>query len=209
MAIQKTGSLFIISAPSGAGKTSLVKALVAKLHNLSVSTSYTTRKPRSGEKDGHDYFFVEKEKFKAMINHNAFLEYARVFDNYYGTSRQSIDDKLQQGQNIILEIDWQGARQVKSVLRNAVGIFILPPNYNALHERLLSRHDDTQTINFRMKQAKDEISHYKEYDYIIVNDDFDMAFKELMAIVTTTNLGACQQSTYYESFVAEIMAHQD
>ncbi|MEQ8427455.1 MAG: guanylate kinase [Gammaproteobacteria bacterium] len=206
----KKGSLFIISAPSGAGKTSLVKALLERFPDLSVSVSHTTRKPRTGEVDGKDYYFVDEPQFRAMINDNQFLEYARVFDNYYGTSRQQIEEDLKSGTNIILEIDWQGARQIKSLLRSAVGIFVLPPDYDALRERLANRHtDDSETVENRMQQAREEISHYKEYDYVVINDDFDDAVNELAAIVTATNLGSCRQSAYYDDFVGQMMAHED
>lgn len=209
MAKHKIGSLFIISAPSGAGKTSLIKQLLTRLDNLVVSTSHTTRAPRDGEENGKDYFFIDEDKFKSMINNNEFLEYARVFDHYYGTSKQSIEADLKAGTNIILEIDWQGARQIKSLLRGTVSIFVLPPDYDSLRERLIGRDgDDTKTVNLRMEQATNEISHYKEYDYIVINDDFDQAVTELYSIVTSTNLGSCRQSAYFEQFVAEIMAQQ-
>lgn len=206
----KRGSLFIISAPSGAGKTSLVKALLDRCDDLSVSVSHTTRTPRAGEVEGKDYFFVDEPQFKAMINDNQFLEYARVFDNYYGTSRQHIEEDLKSGNNIILEIDWQGARQIKSLLRSAVGIFVLPPDYEVLRERLDNRHtDDSETVEYRMQLAREEISHYKEYDYVVINDDFDDAVSELAAIVTATNLGSCRQSAYYDDLVVQMMAHKD
>ena len=206
----KKGSLFIISAPSGAGKTSLVKALLQRCDDLSVSISHTTRAPRAGEVDGKDYYFVDEPQFRKMINDNQFLEYARVFDNYYGTSRQRIEEDLKSGHNIILEIDWQGARQVKSLLRSAVGIFVLPPGYDVLRERLDNRDtDNSETVEYRMQQAREEISHYKEYDYVVINDDFDDAVSELTAIITATNLGSCRQSAYYEEFVGQMMAHAD
>lgn len=209
MTEHKTGSLFIISAPSGAGKTSLIKQLITKLDNLIVSTSHTTRAPREGEENGKDYFFIDEDKFKSMINNNEFLEYAKVFDHYYGTSKQSIETDLKAGTDIILEIDWQGARQIKSLLRGTVSIFVLPPDYQSLRERLIGRDGDgTDTVNLRMQQATNEISHYKEYDYIVINDEFDHAVMELHSIITSTNLGSCRQSAYFELFVEEIMAQQ-
>ncbi len=206
----KTGSLFIISAPSGAGKTSLVKALLERFDDLSVSVSHTTRSARDGEVDGKDYHFVDEDRFRDMIDNNQFLEYARVFNNYYGTSRQHIEEDLKKGKNIILEIDWQGARQIKSLMRSSVGIFVLPPGYDVLHERLTSRHtDDDDTVEYRMQQAREEISHYKEYEYVVVNDNFNLAVDELAAIITSTNLGSCRQSAFYDDFVAQIMAQDD
>ncbi|MEM7027146.1 MAG: guanylate kinase [Pseudomonadota bacterium] len=205
----KTGSLFIISAPSGAGKTSLVKELLTRIEHLTVSTSHTTRAARQGEENGKDYFFVDEQKFKSMINDNEFLEYAYVFNHYYGTAKQSIEVDLKEGKNIILEIDWQGARQIKSLLRSAVSIFVLPPDYHSLQERLHGRHgNDKDIVDSRMQMATEEMSHFKEYDYIVINDDFDEAVDELQSIIHATNLGCCRQSEFYEQFVAEIMAQQ-
>ena len=206
----KSGTLFIISAPSGAGKTSLVKALIEQTENLDVSISHTTRQPRNDEKNGEAYYFINEDEFKNLINQNRFLEYAKVFDHYYGTSRDWVEQELTSGKNFILEIDWQGARQVSSQLRNCVSIFILPPNYHSLRERLVNRHnDEPETIDFRMNAAKEEISHYKEYDYIIINDTFEQALAEIKAVITATNLGTCRQSTFYDEFVSYIMAQDD
>ena len=205
--INKKGTLFIIAAPSGAGKTSLIRALVEDIHNIDVSISYTTRKPRHDEKDGEAYYFIDEEKFKQLINENFFLEYAKVFNHYYGTPREWVEKELETGRNFILEIDWQGARQVKSLLRGSVSIFILPPDYDSLRKRLINRQgDELETIDYRMKAAKEEISHYKEYDYIIINDAFEKAINEIKAIITATNLGSCRQSAYYDDFVSNIMA---
>lgn len=206
----KSGTLFIIAAPSGAGKTSLVTALIEQTENLLVSISHTTRRPRPGEVNGQAYHFVSEDKFQELLQQNRFLEYARVFNNYYGTSREWVERTLAQGKNIILEIDWQGARQVSSVLRNSVSIFILPPDYNSLRERLIRRQNDAAvTIEFRMNAACEEISHYNEFDYIVINDDFDRTLAELKAVITATNLGKCRQAAYYDTFVERIMAQTD
>ncbi len=178
------GTLFVISAPSGAGKTSLVKALLEQTENIGVSVSHTTRAMREGEQDGIDYNFINKETFVAMVEQSAFLEHAQVFDNFYGTSIANIEDKLKQGEDVILEIDWQGAAQVRKQLPYAVNIFILPPSQAALEERLRGRGQDSDEIILRrMRDAKSETSHYSEYDYLVVNDDFDKALIELQSIV--------------------------
>ncbi len=206
----KSGTLFIIAAPSGAGKTSLVKAISGKTYNTDISISHTTRKPRHDEKDGEAYHFIDEAEFKNMVKQNRFLEYANVFGNYYGTSREWVKQELALSKNIILEIDWQGAQQVKSQLRNSVGIFILPPDYHTLRDRLVGRqNDDPETIDRRMNAAREEMSHYKEFDYIVINDDFDQAVSELDAIITATNLGSCRQSAFYDDFVNKIIVEDD
>lgn len=177
------GDLYIISAPSGAGKTSLVAALMAKDDKIKVSISHTTRKMRPGEVDGENYFFVDKATFTEMIEQDAFLEYAEVFGNYYGTSAKTVHDMRQAGLDVILEIDWQGARQVKSIFPDAIGVFILPPSLETLTNRLRNRGQDSEeTINRRMQEAVSEMSHYDEYEYIIINKDFELALSELQAI---------------------------
>lgn len=207
---KKSGTLFIIAAPSGAGKTSLVNALVDQTENLYVSVSHTTRKPRKDENNGEAYHFVDETTFKSLVNKGRFLEYATVFENFYGTSRDWVEKELGVGKNIILEIDWQGARQVSSQLRNSVSIFILPPDYETLRERLVNRqNDDEKTIKHRMDAAHEEISHYKEFDYIVINDDFEQALTEIKAIVIATNQGKCRQSAYFDEFVDQIMAQHD
>lgn len=207
---KKSGTLFIIAAPSGAGKSSLVKALGEQIDNIDVSVSYTTRNSRHDEKEGEAYYFIDENEFKNLIKQNRLLEYANVFDNYYGTSRDWVEAELASGKNIILEIDWQGARQVSSQLRNSVAIFILPPNYNSLRDRLLNRHsDEMETIELRMDAAREEISHYKEFDYIVINDNFEQALAEIKAIITATNLGKCRQSDYFDNFVEQIMAQEE
>ena len=177
-------NLFIIAAPSGCGKTSLVKALMERSKNLSVSVSYTTRKSRKGEVNGENYHFVSKATFAQMITNNDFVEYAEVFGNMYGTARSSINEKLNANIDIILEIDWQGARQVRKNLPDTVSIFILPPSKDALLERLKNRgQDDDETISKRMENAEREMSHYEEFDYIIINEQFDSALSDLMNII--------------------------
>lgn len=178
------GTLFIFSAPSGAGKTSLVKKLVEQTSHIGVSVSHTTRAPRAGEVDGKDYHFVDVERFRTMIGEGAFLEHAQVFDNYYGTSQAWVEAELARGQDIILEIDWQGAAQVRRLIPETVSVFIAPPSIAALRERLLGRGlDDMQIVERRMLDAKNEMSHYGEFDYLIINDNFENALEELRSIV--------------------------
>lgn len=178
------GTLYIVSAPSGAGKTSLVRALLERLDGIQVSVSHTTRQMRPGEVDGINYHFVDIATFERMVERGDFFEHARVFDNYYGTSRPAVQKLLDAGQDVILEIDWQGARQVRGQFSDAVSIFILPPSREALRERLSSRGtDDSATIDRRMRDATSEMSHLNEYDHIIINDDFNEAAAGLEAIV--------------------------
>jgi len=178
------GNLYVVSAPSGAGKTSLLKALVAQMDNVETSVSHTTRPKRPGEVEGKDYHFVSVDEFKQLIQQQAFFEYAEVFDNFYGTSKASVAAQRQQGIDVILEIDWQGARQIREQLPECVSIFILPPSKQELERRLTGRgQDDAQVIARRMSAAQDEMSHYDEYDYLIINDDFEQALNELKSIL--------------------------
>lgn len=180
----ETGNLFVVAAPSGAGKTSLVKALVATKPNIEVAVSHTTRPKRPDEVDGVNYFFVPENEFKQMAEKHEFAEWAAVFGSYYGTSKQEVDRILGIGRHLVLEIDWQGAAQIRSELPSASTIFILPPSLFALRERLTNRaQDDEQTVQERMDAAIDEISHYIEFDYLIVNDDFDDALNDLIELV--------------------------
>ena len=177
-------NIFIIAAPSGCGKTSLVKALIENSDNLSVSVSHTTRKARKGEIDGENYHFISKETFEKMINNKEFVEYAEVFGNMYGTTKKNIKEKLDSNIDIILEIDWQGARQVRQNISNVVSIFILPPSKKALLERLTTRGQDNQiTISKRMQNSEREMSHFNEFGYLIINDQFDSALNNLKAII--------------------------
>ena len=177
-------NLFIIAAPSGCGKTSLVEALIKKTKNLCVSVSHTTRPPRPDEVNGINYYFVSINEFEEMIKNNAFVEHATVFDNHYGSSTKLIREKLDEGVDVILEIDWQGARQVKENMPNAISIFILPPSNEALLDRLKQRaQDDEITINRRMSEAQNQMKHFNEFDYLIINDDFNSALNDLNLII--------------------------
>ena len=194
------GNLFILSAPSGAGKSSLIKALlnkdsVASARAMQVSVSHTTRAPRPGENDGEHYHFVSVNEFKKQISQNAFYEYAEVFGNYYGTSEAAIDAQLAQGIDVFLDIDWQGAQQVRMKKPSVTTIFISPPSKEELENRLRGRGQDSEeVIASRMEQAQAECSHYNEFDYIVVNDDFDQALFDLTTIVLNQRL-KCRQQT--------------
>ena len=180
-----TGTLFIISAPSGAGKTSLVSQLLERMDNIKASISHTTRDRRPGEEDGVNYHFVSQQEFVSMLEQNAFLEHAEVFGNYYGTSEQWVKETLAAGEDVILEIDWQGAAQVRQLFDDSTSIFILPPSKQALRQRLDSRgQDDSAVIEKRIAAATEEMSHYIEADYVVINDDFEVALNQLMAIVS-------------------------
>ncbi len=183
------GQLIIISAPSGTGKTSLVNALVKSVDDIRVSVSHTTRAPRPGERDGVDYNFVDVAAFEAMIDRHQFLEYARVFDNYYGTSREWLQEQLSAETDVVLEIDWQGAAQVRVATPGTISIFILPPSLEELRNRLESRgQDSAEVIERRLAEAEEEISHVREYDYVVTNDEFDRALADLTAIVRCNRL---------------------
>lgn len=181
------GTLFIVSAPSGAGKSSLIKAFLDRFNNddlVRLSVSHTTRAPRVGEIDGISYNFVSKDLFEELIHKDAFYEYANVFNNYYGTSREIVENWLNEGKDVLLDIDWQGARNIRAKTPNTKSIFIIPPSLEDLEARLRNRGQDSEEVIInRMKLAKREISHYKEYDYIIFNDDFETALMEFRSIV--------------------------
>ena len=181
----RRGLMVVLSSPSGAGKTTLTRKLLASHSDMSMSVSATTRKPRPGEVDGHDYYFVSKDKFSEMIENEDFLEHAKVFDNYYGTPRAPVEDALMDGRDVIFDIDWQGAQQLEqAAVEDLVKIFILPPDMRALESRLRTRAQDSDdVIAKRMSKSESEISHWSEYDYIIVNEDIDTALAELEAIV--------------------------
>ncbi len=201
------GTLYTISAPSGAGKTSLVNALVAQCPDIVASISYTTRSPRPGEQNGVNYHFVDTEQFIAMVNHGDFLEHARVFDNYYGTSKTWVQETLRHGQDVILEIDWQGALQIRRLLPESRGIFILPPSRAALRERLTRRgQDDQAIIAKRVAQAQEEMSHYVEADYLILNTDFDVALRELQAVIISHRLRLDAQQQRHSAIFRELLS---
>ena len=188
------GILFIVSAPSGAGKTSLVKSLLTRDPGLSLSVSCTTRPPREGEEDGVHYHFLDQARFRRAMGEGAFLEYAEVFGNQYGTREADVRACLSAGRDLILEIDWQGARQVRERFPATVGIFVLPPTIDELERRLRGRGTDSDTvIARRMTQARDEMAHYAEYDYLVVNDRFETALDALAAITTAERLRLARQ----------------
>ncbi|ARS54437.1 guanylate kinase [Kushneria konosiri] len=201
------GTLYIVSAPSGAGKTSLVRELIAATSQLGVSVSHTTRQRRAGETDGINYHFVDEPTFEAMIQRNEFFEHAWVFDRHYGTSRLEVEKRLTLGEDVILEIDWQGARQVRAQMPQAVSIFILPPSREALRERLSNRgQDDAATIDRRMRDAVSEMSHFDEYDYLIINDDFATAVNELRGLISAERLRMARVQAANQSLIGELLS---
>ena len=178
------GQFFIISAPSGAGKTTLAKRLISEMENTVLAISHTTRHVRPGERDGVDYFFVDRKQFESMIAAGEFLEYAEVFGNLYGTSKGEVNRLLQEGKNVLLDIDWQGARKVRQQIPSVKSIFVLPPSREELEKRLRARGQDSDVvISNRMREAEDEMSHHGEYNYVVVNDDLDCALEDLKSIV--------------------------
>ena len=201
------GTLFIVSAPSGAGKTSLVRELIESLDGIRVSVSHTTRAQRRGEVDGVNYHFVSIAEFEAMISRGEFFEYAQVFDNFYGTSRSAVEALLKAGQDVILEIDWQGAQQVREQVPDSVSIFILPPSCDELERRLANRGTDAHaTIARRMRDAVSEMSHYDEYDYLVINDDFTTALRELQSLVIAQRLSLARQQDSHGPLLTALLS---
>ncbi|WP_338165854.1 guanylate kinase [Vibrio sp. 10N] len=203
------GTLYIVSAPSGAGKSSLISAMLEKnpTYAMKVSVSHTTRGMRPGEEDGVHYHFVEKSEFESLIEQGAFLEYAEVFGNYYGTSRLWIEETLDKGIDVFLDIDWQGARQIREQMPQAKSVFILPPSNSELERRLNVRGQDSdEVIAKRMSEAKSEMSHYNEYDYVIVNDDFDGALVDFKAILRAERLKQDKQAVKYKGMLDALLA---
>lgn len=201
----RSSCLFTVSAPSGAGKTSLVKALLEKRPDVTACVSHATRDKRPGEVDGEDYHFVGIDAFEKLVAEDAFLEYAQVFDNYYGTSQQAVELLLQQGKHVILEIDWQGARQVKKKLPDTVSVFILPPSRETLRQRLTDRATDNVTvIERRMAEADREMSHYSDADFLIINDEFEQALYDLDSVVHSQGLTLSRQRLKYPDLIASI-----
>lgn len=200
------GTLFIVSAPSGAGKTSLVRAVIEQDASYALSISYTTRPSRPGERDGVDYHFVGRDEFVAMLDAGAFLEHAEVFGNYYGTARAEVAAQLERGSDVIVEIDWQGAQQIRRSFPGSVGIFILPPSRAILRERLQARkQDDGNVIERRMQAAADEISHYSEYDFVVINDRFEAALADLRAIMRAARLRLPVQAKRNQDLLLDLL----
>ncbi|MCD4864319.1 guanylate kinase [Pseudomonas sp. SORGH_AS 211] len=200
------GTLYIVSAPSGAGKTSLVKALLDALPDIRLSVSHTTRAMRPGETDGVNYHFVDCATFTNLLEHGDFLEHAEVFGNYYGTSQAALERDLAEGHDLILEIDWQGAQQVRRKLPHAQSIFILPPSQAALRQRLDNRgQDSAEIIERRMREAVSEMSHYVEYDYLIINDDFASALEDLKSIFRTRQLRLDRQQRRHDDLLVDLL----
>ena len=203
------GQLFVISAPSGAGKTSLVAATIARVSDLTVSVSHTTRSPRPGEVDGRDYHFVDQSEFDALIASQALFEHAQVFANFYGTSKEAIESQLASGIDVILEIDWQGASQVRMMAPDAVSIFILPPTRDALRERLIGRQqDDSTIIDARMAEADETIEQAPHFDYWVINDDFEMALGQLKSIIISHRQRRPQIQAKHPNFLEKLLGHQ-
>ncbi|MEP7242893.1 MAG: guanylate kinase [Gammaproteobacteria bacterium] len=203
---RERGRLFVIAAPSGAGKTSLVKALLDRKPELRVSISHTTRAKRPKEEHGREYHFVTVPEFRELIERGEFLEHAQVFDNYYGTGRQPVEEQLAQGRNLILEIDWQGAQQVRQALPAASTVFILPPSRRALEERLRNRQTDSDdVIARRLRDAVGDMSHWNEFDYVVVNDDFERAVTDLGSIVDGRGQGLLRNRKSLTPLLSELL----
>jgi guanylate kinase len=200
MAIEKKGMLFVLSSPSGTGKTTLTKKLAENNKQFSISISHTTRKPRPNEINGKDYHFVSKEKFKNSIKEKNFYEYANIFDNYYGTLKNIVDELLSQGKDVLFDIDWQGTQQLKKINKlSLVTIFVLPPNIEILKNRLLNRHKGQEKlIEKRMNKFNEEVSHWNEYNYVVVNDDLNKCYDKILSIMMSEKKGLSQKQNLGE-----------
>ena len=202
-----TGTLYIVSAPSGAGKTSLVRQLIGQVSDLVLSVSHTTRENRNGESDGIDYHFISTGAFVEMINNAEFLEHAQVFGHYYGTSEAWVKNQLKTGLDVILEIDWQGVTQVRRLMPEACSIFILPPSRAILEERLRNRgRDSDEVIAQRLAEAKEEMSHYSEANYLIINDDFDAALAQLKSVLMANRTKIGPQAESHSKIISELLS---
>ncbi len=205
--VERRGKLFVIAAPSGAGKTSLVKALLERMPELHVSTSHTTRNKRPTEIAGREYYFITVPEFERLVEQGEFLEHARVFDNYYGTARRPVEEQLARGNDVVLEIDWQGARQVREGMPDCRSIFILPPSRRALEDRLRNRATDSnEVIERRLRDAVGDMSHWREFDYVVVNDEFEHALRDLMRIVAGDGEDLRAGRPELEPFLRELLA---
>ena len=200
MAINKKGMMFVLSSPSGVGKTTLTKKLAENNSQFSISISHTTRKPRSNEIDGKDYHFLTLKKFEDLIKRNDFYEFANIFDNYYGTHKETVTKLLSEGKDVLFDIDWQGTQQLKKIKNlNIVTIFILPPNIKALRDRLLNRHKgEEKLIKQRMNKFNEEISHWNEYNYVVINDDLNACYERIKNIIEFEKKGKRQNQNYAE-----------
>ncbi len=204
------GTLFIVAAPSGAGKSSLVNAVLARDPNIALSISFTSRPPRPGERHAEHYHFVEAAEFERMVDAGDFFEHARVHGDWKGTARQSVEPQLASGKDVLLEIDWQGARQVRSRVPGAVSVFILPPSRDALEQRMRARGQDSEAvITQRLAAARDEMSHYGEFDYVIVNENFAVAVEEMCAIFTASRLRREAQVARHGKLITTLLANGD
>jgi guanylate kinase len=206
----RKGKLYVVSAASGAGKTSLVSALLAQVTDIEVSVSHTTRASREGEVDGVNYHFVDAAKFEEMVEAAEFFEHATVFDNMYGTSQRHVEQQLNSGKDVILEIDWQGARQIRQLIPECSTIYIAPPSASALRERLTSRgQDDDEIINRRMREAVSEMSHYVEFDYLVINDEFDKAKENLIAIIMGNRMSIDRQQEELAELLEKLLTFRE
>jgi len=195
MAIEKKGKMFVLSSPSGAGKTTLTKKIVKNNTNFSISVSHTTRKPRSNEIDGKDYYFVNSQEFEDLVKKNYFFEYANIFNNRYGTLKKPVLELLSLGKDVLFDIDWQGTKQLKTIKNlSMITIFVLPPNLQILRERLLNRHDGQEKlVGERMKKFNEEVSHWNEYNYVVINDDLETCYDKILSIIMLEKRGLSQK----------------